>query len=289
LPCRTGGANPNSQFGKKTPRQSTGEIMKIEKSAKITAAFIAVLCAQTCVYSQTYNLEETLPAFGPNILDEGYAPLDLNWGAGTVSDTVVINPTALTIQQSGTISIPAAIPNLSFVESKTVITSSNINNFPNPPTTVYFTNSITGNLTVSLNESGTTVAFNTGPEALTWNGSAYTYNEERIELSPPVEISYSLETGGQTYSGSQDLNSPYFVTLGNQIDLSEYPGAIALAPGPNGNAIEGEYPGIVTLADFTAADGLQTDIVEVVPESSSAVILAAGFGIFCVLRKRFRI
>jgi hypothetical protein len=201
---------------------------------------------------------------------------------------VVINPTALTIQQSGTISIPASIPSLSLAESETVITSSNINNFPNPPTTIYFTNTITGNLTVSLSESGTTVAFNTGPEALTWNGNAYTYSGD-VQLSIPVEISYSLQTGGETYNGSQDLNSPFFVTLGSQIDLSEYPSSIALDPDPTGNSIESENPPIVTVADFTAANGIQTDIVEVVPEPCSAAILAGGFGILCVLRKRFLI
>src|ERR1039457_2260942 len=70
--------------------------------------------------------------------------------------------------------------------------------FPNPPIT-----SVTGNVTVALAPTGSGISFDTGPQAVTYDASigAYTFNGNVYRFNN-LAGSYTLVTGGQTYTGS---------------------------------------------------------------------------------------
>jgi hypothetical protein len=158
-----------------------------------------------------------------------------------------------------------------------------VQNFPNPPYTV--TNNVLGDLTVSLNYSGGPVSFDTGTQPLLYSGSSYSFNEVAA-LNIPVDISYSLTTDGQTYSG---MNSDFFVKLliqlGTQLNVSNYPASIVISP----NAYGATNWFAAGVANFTAANGFQANIqVSNVPEPTSLAVFSAGFAamLFVGMRKR---
>jgi hypothetical protein len=255
--------------------------MKIKTSPKITAACALLLVTQLAGYSQTYVLPgQSLPPFGPAILLSGSLVGSLSWGSATLSDTVAINPSAYTIEQSGSISLAAATSTFSVTQTQQVI--SVVQDFPNPQMTV--TNSVPGTLTMSMNFAGGTFSFDTGAQTLTWNGSLYTYNGQ-TPVQIPVDISYSLVTGGQTYAGTyDDVGLFYDLTLSDQLGVGNYPNSISLSPSPSWFALP-NYSSR-TIADFTAADGFQANIISTAPEPSAMALLACGLLALTFLKRQ---
>ena len=98
----------------------------------------------------------------------------------TVSDTVTINPSAYTIEQAGSIYLPAADTSFSVNEYRNIVTSSVVDDFPSPPVTVFTTNTLTGDLTVSMDFSGGTFSFDTGLQPLVWNGSCIDWSSHGL-------------------------------------------------------------------------------------------------------------
>lgn len=254
--------------------------MKFNKPLPIVAVLIAALGIQTSGYSQTYLLTEPLNGLGVSVYDTVYIG-NLPIG-GTVSDTVVINPSALTIEQSGTIYIPACNPTLSQTETES-FTTTTLQNFPLPP--IIVTNVVTGDLTVGMNFSGGSFSFDTGPQSLEWNGSTYTFGASTT-VQLPLSFSYSLDTGGQTYSGTdQNVLFNFPLTLSEQVDTANYPTSIALNPAPY-FASSGRNLQNATIASFTAEDGFQSDIVVNVPEPASWAVFGCTLLAIRLFRQR---
>jgi hypothetical protein len=253
----------------KLTSQKTSKIMKILKA--ITASFLVSFGVQLSVYSQTYTLSESVDNLEPAVFANSQNIGSLSWGSGTLSDTVVINPSAYTIDQSGSIYLPAEVSSVSLMETQSV-TYTVQNPFPNPPTTV--TSDIIGNLTVTVDFSGGNFSFDSGTQSLQWNGSSYSFGGGTA-ITLPISISYSLVTGGQTYSGmDNNVDTTYFLTLGDELDTTEYPVSISISPDavltPAGIGYR------TTIANFTASNGFQADIVATVPEPGTTAIFALG-------------
>lgn len=251
------------------------------KIKSLIAGTIFALCIQNSGHAQSYNLSESVDNFGPQIFANSQNIGSSSWGTGNVSDTVVINPSAYTIEQSGSIYLPAAVSSISLPESQLVISTVQ-NLFPNPPSTV--TNDVAANLTVTLDFSGGNFSFDTGAQQLEWNGSSYSFNGN-TGFTVPVSISYSLVTGGQTYSGMVgNLDFTYFLTLGGQLDTTDYPGSISISPSPLLTAAT--IGNVVTIANFTAANGFDSSIVATVPEPASWAILGCALAAIKFVHKR---
>jgi len=120
---------------------------------------------------------------------------------------------------------------------------------------------------VNVSFAGGPFQFDTGPRGLsyvgasslgpnTWKFSGTTF------VSMPVEVSYSLDSGGQIYSGTVDENLQFFYSFGSLLEISDFPATLDLK--------STDYQETVTdIASVTAADGLSVGIVAVVPEPSS--------------------
>jgi hypothetical protein len=252
--------------------------MKLKTLSKMVGICLALLITAKNARTQTYVMPGQLTSpFGPGIVLHSHFVGGFSWGSGTISDTVVINPTAYTIEQSGSISLSAASESFQAMDTQMVITDPG---FPLPPTT----NLVAGTLTMNFDFAGGTFKFDTGTRPLTWNGSSYTFNSE-TSVDLPMSISYSLVTGGQTYSGtdgSVDLNFP--LTLGNQLDIGNYPTSISVSP--SFSWVDQWDYSIATVANITAADGFQADILATVPEPSSLAVLGCGLVAFTLIKRR---
>jgi hypothetical protein len=97
--------------------------------------------------------------------------------------------------------------------------------FPNPP--VY----VNGRVTVTLSPAGGSLSFDTGSIPLTWNAGAQVYNAYHAYLGDiPVSGSWSVTTGGETYTGSftgliSEANAAAFTS----VSLVNYPLSVTLS------------------------------------------------------------
>jgi hypothetical protein len=136
--------------------------------------------------------------------------------------------------------------------------------------------------------SGGTFSFGTGVQSLTWNGSSYTYNGD-TSIEVPVSISYSLVTGGQTFSGTdENLDLYYYLSLGDQLSTANYPESISTSPSSTWFY---QYSAVTetTMASFTATDGFQGDLLATttsVPEPSSWAILGCALVAIKLIKQR---
>lgn len=290
--------------------------MKLYKTSTFVAALIAGLALQLTGNAQIYTLtQQTVDNLAVPVVDTD-SPVS-GWHLGlqaTVSDTVVIDPSAYTIQEYGTISFTgigfsatetrsSATPTADVTYTTNITTTTtttyttNYPGFPAPPviTANVITNTTTtitpnyflsGNLNVGMTIS-TNVSFNTGVQSLSWNGSKYSFNSEELNLQLAADFSYSLVTGGQTYSGTQEnFQLPVSLALGNTLDISGYPQSIGLMPISVNTAYQiTPYPLSNTIGSVTAANGFQSNI-QVVPEPTTPALL--GIGLFTLTLLRWR-
>src|SRR5258706_6772080 len=99
---------------------------------------------------QTYQMPELLNGFDFRFYDQNILGGSITIAPSTFTETVVIDPTAQTIEESGTLTLKSSVIQTSFNASQIVQI------FPNPPMTV------TGILTLSASISASE-SFDTGP------------------------------------------------------------------------------------------------------------------------------
>lgn len=189
---------------------------------------------------------------------------DLNGPAGSyggftlnfnnLSETIYLDPVAQTIRQVGVISVTPSAPNISFQETQQIP-----GQFPNPP------QSISGNVTVNLAPTGGGLSFDTGPRTATWNSGAGAYTINGYIESIPMQGSYSLVTGGQTYTGSFSYTLLYNLWWASdafgQCSTAGYPNTISLnglGTGDLGMGVFNSSPSLV--ADVTAPNGFHLSL-----------------------------
>jgi PEP-CTERM motif len=249
--------------------------MKITHKLSSAAFSLLILGIASTGMCQTYQLTGTIPSFDLTLDNSGNSSsstsaLNFLIAGGSYSDTVTINSSASTIEEAGSISLQGATG--VFDLTNEIVTT--ITQFPNPPTLV--TQAVTGVLTASLSyNSGMT--FDTGVQSLNWNGKEYTFNGN-AGINGPITLSYSLVTGGDTYTGAAEFGMFSF-DGGSAVDASEYPASISLDPSPQ--LVLGEQP--YKLVNITAADGFQEVIG--VPEPATPILLGLGVVAFSLLRR----
>ena len=228
--------------------------MKHIKSLTTTGLFILGFGLPMAAHCQTYQLSRTISDIGFSFTDLGNPIGSATIPGVTFNETVIVNPGAATIEQIGSFSLPPAAFSLTNTETRSIPPI-----FPNPPQT------LTGILTLNVAFGGGDVSFDTGAQPITYNGQNYSVIASAFQALP-VELSYSLVTGGQTYTGSFDPNLFFGLNLSSQLDTANFPNSIGLSDNPDFG------PGKVTVADFTAANGFQANIM-LVPEPS---VMALG-------------
>jgi hypothetical protein len=232
--------------------------MKITKSVRIAALSLVSFAIPVTGHCQTYALSApitgamTMSAQDLNGPTGSTGSFQLNFS--TLTETIYLNPVAQTIEQVGTISATPSASSLSFQEVQQIPGV-----FPNPPT------SVTGNVTVALAPTGGGLSFDTGPQPVTWNASdgAYTFDGSVSGFNNLVG-SYSLVTGGQTFSGSftyqlslkQSQFGPLTPSAFNAVSTTGYPNTLTLGGLGGGGGELGLFqssPSVV--ANVTATNG----------------------------------
>jgi hypothetical protein len=242
--------------------------MKLNK----TLPLIVLCVLPTVAHCQVYT--ENIPvniAFYVTGLGTGES-LNL---LGTISETVTINSTAGTIEQAGTISFDAAnFDTFSASQTQTITIPAQ---FPNPPQTVQ----VPGSITVGLTSDAQTASFDTGADLLNYiSPGSWTFNQSSVSIDIPLDLSYSLTTGGQTYTGDWQGDMDPRITLPNQLSTVNYPTSIGLSPAPQ------TYVPIEQALDFTASNGFVADI-DVVPEPNTLALVGVGLSAFGLLHRKW--
>ncbi len=166
-----------------------------------------------------------------------------------LTETVYLDPVAETIRQVGVIAATATGTNFSIQETQTIPPQ-----FPLPPSNVI------GTITVSLaHTGGALLQFDTGTRPMTWNTSygGYTFDGKVVTTWGDFVGSYSLTTGGQTFSGSftysLSLGSTWPAITFTTLRTAGYPDSFTLSGlgmGPQGTAFCAVSPSVV--ADVAA-------------------------------------
>lgn len=191
-----------------------------------------------------------------------------------LNETVILDPVGQTARQIGTITSTASSTGYVLNETQLVPSA-----FPQPPTPV----SATISINLSLADGG--VKFDTGAQPATWNAAVQAYSINGQIGNIPVVGSYSLMTGGKTYTG----NFSYYLynVLGSAftyriLNTQGYPNQIALSVTGTEGGFFSYVPSVSTVADVFADNGFHmvlspqgtgfgwgaADAIAVVPEPS---------------------
>lgn len=180
-------------------------------------------------------------------------------GASTLNETIQIDSANSTIRQFGSFSVPAfSFPSVTYTIEQIIPPI-----FPNPPVTK------TTQFTIEYTLGSTSIPFDSGIRGVSWNGNGYNYNDAVTGLLIPINLSYSILADGITTTGSSSSFLSGTLFLGNEIDVQNYPTAIALSQHRLG--LNGEF-------DFLASNGVSftLSLVAAVPEPSvSSMMLMA--------------
>jgi hypothetical protein len=236
--------------------------MKITKTVSIILAFMAVFAMTSSSETQVYQLSTpisgsmTMSARDLNGPTGSSAGFSLNFT--NLAETIYLDSVALTVRQIGTISYFPSATNFQFVETQSIP-----GQFPNPPTEV------SGNITVALSVGSNGISFDTGPQAVTWHSdiSGYTVADNGYVFvnGVPMNGSYTLVTGSQTFSGSFSYTLfPLFNTEGipstfNNLYLDNAPYSIQLS-GLGTVCISGLMTSSGTVADVVATNGFEMQL-----------------------------
>ena len=247
------------------------------KKSILTASIIALaLGLTTTVRSQVYQFSQILPEFGAGVFYQGNLVAGFGSANSAVSDTATINQGAGTIENAGTIYVPALTETGSFQQTQSLGAV-----FPNPPTMV------TGDVQLTLSFSGGFIPFDTGMQSLIYQGGTIWGFNGTAALTIPLSLSYSLLSGGQTYTGSLETFLPATIDLGSKVDIANYPGSIQIMPDKGTTFVtDGD---VDTGVNITAADGFVLNGLTVTPEPSSLALLGlGGLGVLLVLQRNKR-
>ena len=175
-----------------------------------------------------------------------------------LSETIYLDPVGKTIRQVGTISCTPTAASIQFQETQTVP-----GRFPSPPTQV------SGNVTVNLAPSGGGLSFDTGILPATWNAASSTYSVNALLLNGfPMTGSYTVVTGGQTYTGSFSYtircsDNQGEASIFSTIWAAAYPSTIGLSLdglGFSGFNTSAWFPSPGIVADFKAPNGFEIQL-----------------------------
>jgi PEP-CTERM motif len=226
--------------------------MKIAKSLSITILSLLGLALPMTGESQVYTLSTPISGgMSLSMSDAGYSG-SIGLTFNTLTETIYLDPVAQTIRQVGFVSVSPSAPNIVFNESRQVP-----GQFPNPPQQVSAT------VTVNLGLTGGGLSFDTGARPVTWNNTVQAYTVDSTIGNIPVSGSYSLLTGGQTYTGS--FNYYLYNYLGwagtySQLSTIQYPNSISLSSMVISGGMFCEAVSSSDVADVTAANGLDMQL-----------------------------
>jgi hypothetical protein len=212
-------------------------------------------------------------------------------GFGTLSDTVYLDLNADTIREVGSVSLGGNC-GFTFNDGRIVAGSNGLQ-------------SVDANVTVNLTVPSV-LSFDTGVQPLLWVPAIQSYEFTATLGSVPVTGTYSVVTGGQTYTGSLSYNLfTGMLLLFQQVSTSSYPAFITLT-GLHGGELQHPGPQLVY---FTALNGLNIELqageqdgtygygwnlkpmeieAELIPEPSSLALLALGACTLTALHRRGR-
>jgi len=160
----------------------------------------------------------------------------------TLEETVYLDTTSNTLRQVGTIYYSPSEPNIQFQETQ---------------------GSVSGSVTVSLGPTGGTISFDTGVVPITWSQPMVSGTVPGYLFFPiSISGSYSLVTGGQTYSNAftyttnDNYNGNYASdNTFDSLSLTNYPASIELS-GLGQCCYEGLlYPSPGIVAEVQASNG----------------------------------
>ena len=235
--------------------------MKISKSLNLTVLSFLSIAIPVAGHCQVYTLSTPI---------SGYLTMsvqDLNGPAGSsggftftfsnLTETVYLDPVTQTIRQVGVISGTPTATYISIQETQSIA-----GQFPNPPTNV------SGSVTVTLAPTGGSLSFDTGSRPLTWNPTSGGYTcDGTVTSLTNFEGSYSLVTGGQTYSGSFTYGL-FYVSEGvvftfDMVSTLGYPASLTLSGtfqvgAGRGPAYYAASPS--TVANVAADNGFHADL-----------------------------
>jgi|SRR6267154_1989378 len=240
--------------------------MKTNITITVAALLIGFGLAESG-HCQNYQTVTTIPGFGIKLADQaGQASdsFDVNVsGSFNVSNNITVNAGAQTIEDQGSFFLPSASGFSVFHETRQITMPAV---FPNPPQTV----SVSGELTVNVFFVGGGFQFDTGPRSLSYVGASLLGPNTwkffgGTFVNMPVEVSYSLDTGGQTYTGTVDQNLQFFYSSGSFLETSDYPATLNISPTPFEETVS-------DIANVTASNGFNVDVIAVVPEPSTYLL-----------------
>jgi PEP-CTERM motif len=244
----------------------------------ITAASIIALALDLTLTTraQVYQFTQIDPLYSAAVSQNGKGVGELYMPNCAVANSITINQGAGTVQDSGTIDIPAATATFNFQQTQSLAAV-----FPNPP------QNVTGDISVTLSYAGGFIPFNTGIQSLAFQGGTIWGFNGSADLSVPLTLSYSLMTGGQTYTGSINTTLGATIDCGSTINIANYPSSIQLIPDKSPLVSNGSD--FLTI-NVTATDGFQFNGLTVSPEPSTFALLGiGGLGLLMVLRRKGRI
>src|ERR1035438_1547290 len=180
----------------------------ITKTTRLaTLLFVGIFTAiPFTVKSQVYSLSTPISGnltMGVEGLTTGSGG-SFYFNVTNLTETIYLDPVGQTIRQVGVFSGMPTATNISFQETQQIA-----GQFPNPPTNV------SGSVTVTLAPVGGNLTFDTGANGFSWDSSLGGYSFGLLDLQSfnnNFVGSYSLITGGQTYSGLFYYSlSPYYI------------------------------------------------------------------------------
>lgn len=227
--------------------------MKTAKPLRIAVLSLAIFAIPLTGHCQTYTLSTPISGSMTMGMQDATGPAgsygNINLNFTKLTETIYLDPVAQTIRQIGMISYIPTASNISFQETQQVPGI-----FPNPPTNAV------GNVTVTLAPAGGVLQFDTGAQPVTWSGpvGGYTFDGSMRNLGT-VNGSYSLRTGGQTYSGDFSYQLPVYSIAGltfSVLSTTGYPNSLALSGlGTQWGFTANYVPTPGTVVDMTANNG----------------------------------
>ncbi|GEM_PF-5536807 len=142
----------------------------------------------------------------------------------TFSDTLYFDPIGSTLRQVGTVSLQPYTTSFSFHENQA--------NGGNP---------IPGDVSITLQIASNALSFDTGATPISWDPDNHVFDVPHgITLQGTVNASYSVVTGGQTYTGDFSYDVHYKMAGFTQLDTNGSPASIELSHFLNGNSEFGQ-------------------------------------------------
>jgi hypothetical protein len=225
--------------------------MNLSKTFAITLVGFGITVSG---YSQTFNIvRQVAPT-------DASGDFSFHIGQGTLTETVTIDPVALTIRQVGSLSLPGFGASAQSVRH---ITTTYPPVFPNP-----VGRTVSGDLTLNLSASGPQTASFDRTDHFASNGTFWRFNNTVYTINVAATLSYSLTTDNQTYTGTPSINIGIGYDLGSYFGTANYPTSIDM--GPSGMSVQ---PGL--LWDFTAPNGLHATAISA-PEPTSIGLFGLG-------------